>query len=125
LEAPSDPYSIFLQVAGHGHWIENRVLLDVPAKSAALRTQLSRSPRSFRYRRQNHGDRICLTHEFLNAGCQAAKRNDGTACAGGKPSHSLGAQPALLSETGLGLEAFAKDADGPPEAEYRRLFGQM
>jgi hypothetical protein len=65
-----------------------------------------------------------LTHEFLNAGCQAAKRNDGTACAGG--NHLITSERSrIIVRDRRGLEAFAKDADGPPEAEYRRLFGQM
>jgi hypothetical protein len=46
--------------------------------------------------------------------------------------HVLGGNHLITSERSRiivrdrrGLEAFARDADGPPEAEYRRLFGQM
>lgn len=149
LNAPSAPFSIFMQVAGSGYRLNAGLLSSVMVESLTLRNLLTRyaqtmsvqtsytalvnatqhvDQRLARWILMCHdrvdGDTIILTHEFL-AIMLAVRRQSVTE-----------ALP-LLEGTGLikaersrirvldrpGLIKFAGDSYGAPEAEYRRLMG--
>lgn len=145
------PYSIFMQVPGHGYRIANDALLSAIERSESLRQLLSRysyalsiqtaytglsnsvhhiDERLARWILMCHdrtsGDQIALTHEFLSV-MLAVRRSSVTTAL-----HVLEGKQLVYSERNLitmrdrrALEVFAGDAYGVPEQEYRRLIGSM
>jgi len=151
LDTAQTPYSIFMQVPGHGYRIANDVLRAAIGKSETLRTLLSRyayalsiqtaytglsnsvhhiDERLARWILMCHdrtpGDQIALTHEFLSV-MLAVRRSSVTTAL-----HVLEGNHLVYSERNLitirdrsALEIFAGDAYGVPELEYQRLIGPM
>jgi CRP-like cAMP-binding protein len=151
LETAQTPYSIFMQVPGHGYRISNDALRAAIRKSQTLRELLSRyayalsiqtaytglsnsvhhiDERLARWILMCHdrtpGDQIALTHEFLSV-MLAVRRSSVTTAL-----HVLEGNHLVYSERNLitirdrrALELFAGDAYGVPEQEYQRLIGPM
>jgi len=151
LDAVSSPYSIFMQIPGHGLRIRADVLRDAVAQSDSMRHLLSRyayalsvqtsytglsnsvhriDERLARWILMCHdrtsGDKIALTHEFLSV-MLAVRRSSVTTAL-----HVLEGKHLVYSERNLitvrdrrALELFAGDAYGVPEREYERLLGSM
>jgi CRP-like cAMP-binding protein len=151
LDTASTPYSIFMQVPGHGYRIRCEDLRGAIGESAKLRHLLSRyahalsvqtsytglsnsvhriDERLARWILMCHdrtaGDRIALTHEFLSV-MLAVRRSSVTTAL-----HVLEGLHLVYSERNLitvrdrpALERFAGDAYGVPEREYARLLGPM
>lgn len=151
LDTASTPYSIFMQVPGHGLRIETGVLRSALGRSETLRNLLSRyahalsvqtsytglsnsvhhiGERLARWILMCHdrtsGDRIALTHEFLSV-MLAVRRSSVTTAL-----HVLEGKHLVYSERNLitvrdrrALELFAGDAYGVPEREYERLLGSI
>lgn len=147
----STPYSIFMQVPGHGLRIASDALKQAAASDEDLNGLLSRyayalsvqtsytglsnsvhriDERLARWILMCHdrtsGDRIALTHEFL-AVMLAVRRSSVTTAL-----HVLEGNHLIYSERNLitirdrrALELFAGDAYGVPEREYERLLGPM
>jgi CRP-like cAMP-binding protein len=151
LDTVQTPYSIFMQVPGHGYRIANDTLRGAIGKSETLRKLLSRyayalsiqtaytglsnsvhhiDERLARWILMCHdrtpGDQIALTHEFLSV-MLAVRRSSVTTAL-----HVLEGNHLVYSERNLitirdrrALELFAGDAYGVPEQEYQRLIGSM
>jgi CRP-like cAMP-binding protein len=151
LDTAMTPYSIFMQVPGHGYRIDNDALRAAIEKSETLRKLLSRyayalsiqtaytglsnsvhhiDERLARWILMCHdrtpGDQIALTHEFLSV-MLAVRRSSVTTAL-----HVLEGNHLVYSERNLitirdrrALELFAGDAYGVPELEYQRLIGPM
>ena len=151
LDTASSPYSIFMQIPGHGLRIRTDVLRRAVAGSDSMRHLLSRyayalsvqtsytglsnsvhriDERLARWILMCHdrtsGDRIALTHEFLSV-MLAVRRSSVTTAL-----HVLEGKHLVYSERNLitvrdrrALELFAGDAYGVPEREYERLLGPM
>lgn len=151
LDTASTPYSIFMQVPGHGYRIACDDLRSILADSPRLRHLLSRyahalsvqtsytglsnsvhriDERLARWILMCHdrtsGDRIALTHEFLSV-MLAVRRSSVTTAL-----HVLEGNHLVYSERNLitvrdrqALERFAGDAYGVPEREYARLLGSL
>ena len=151
LDAVSSPYSIFMQIPGHGLRIRAETLRQAIARSDSMRHLLSRyayalsvqtsytglsnsvhriDERLARWILMCHdrtsGDRIALTHEFLSV-MLAVRRSSVTTAL-----HVLEGKHLVYSERNLitvrdrrALELFAGDAYGVPEREYERLLGVM
>lgn len=139
----------YVQVAGEGHRLKADIFVDLLARSDELKrlslistylhglqvtyTALSNAvhqvdERLARWLLMCHdrteGDEIALTHEFI-ALMLAVRRPSVTTAL-----HTLEGARFILAERGhitirdrKGLEDFAADAYGAPEAEYARLFG--
>lgn len=151
LDMVSTPYSIFMQIPGHGYRVPMATLRHAARSSDPLRDLLSRfahalsvqtsytglsnsvhriDERLARWILMCHdrtaGDRIALTHEFLSV-MLAVRRSSVTTAL-----HLLEGKHLLYSERNLitirdrkALELFAGDAYGVPEREYERLIGPM
>lgn len=150
LDTASTPYSIFMQIPGHGFRIRAEALRQAMANEG-LRHLLSRyayalsvqtsytglsnsvhhiDERLARWILMCHdrtsGDRIALTHEFLSV-MLAVRRSSVTTAL-----HVLEGKHLVYSERNLitvrdrrALELFAGDAYGVPEREYERLLGPI
>ena len=142
--------TVGIQVAGSAYRIERLALLDAVARSSSLRDVLVRfahvlmvqttytllanavhqiDERLARWLLMCHdrvsGDNIQLTHEFMSV-MLSVRRPSVT-----NTLHILEGNGYIRSDRGFvtivnraGLEAFAADAYGQPEVEYRRLLGQ-
>lgn len=151
LETPTTPYSIFMQIPGHGFRIRSEELREAARAKESLRNLLSRyayalsvqtsytglsnsvhhiDERLARWILMCHdrtsGDRIALTHEFLAVMLSVRRSSVTTAL------HVLEGEHLVYSERNLitvrdrqALELFAGDAYGVPEREYERLLGPM
>ena len=151
LDTASSPYSIFMQIPGHGLRISTEALGRAVREHDSLRHLLSRyayalsvqtsytglsnsvhriDERLARWILMCHdrtsGDRIALTHEFLSV-MLAVRRSSVTTAL-----HVLEGKHLVYSERNLitvrdrrALEIFAGDAYGVPEREYERLLGSM
>jgi len=151
LDSVSSPYSIFMQIPGHGLRLRTEMLREAVARSDSMRHLLSRyayalsvqtsytglsnsvhriDERLARWILMCHdrtsGDRIALTHEFLSV-MLAVRRSSVTTAL-----HVLEGKHLVYSERNLitvrdrrALELFAGDAYGVPEREYERLLGPM
>jgi len=151
LDTTSTPYSIFMQIPGHGYRLPMRVLREGVRASEPLRQMLSRfahamsvqtsytglsnsvhriDERLARWILMCHdrtsGDQIALTHEFLSV-MLAVRRSSVTTAL-----HVLEGKHLVYSERNLitirdrqALELFAGDAYGVPEREYERLIGPL
>lgn len=145
------PYQLLIQVSGTGHRIAAAALGDLMTRSAVLRTALGRylqtlgtqiaytalsnavhqiDERCARWLLMVHdrvdGDDIRLTHEFLSL-MLAVRRPSVTSAL-----HVLEGNGLIRAERGwvtirdrAALQAFAADAYGRSETEYRRLLGPM
>lgn len=143
------PMEIFMQVGGHGYGIAMNVLAEAMNESEALRAVLARyaqvlsvqtaftalsnavhsvDVRLARWLLMCHdrvdGDELPLTHDFISV-VLSVRRPSVT-----NSLHVLEGMYLIQSERGYvtirdrtRLEAFAADAYGQPEAEYRRLMG--
>lgn len=151
LDTASTPYSIFMQIPGHGFRIRSESLRRAAMANEGLRHLLSRyayalsvqtsytglsnsvhhiDERLARWILMCHdrtpGDRIALTHEFLSV-MLAVRRSSVTTAL-----HVLEGKHLVYSERNLitvrdrqALELFAGDAYGVPEREYERLLGPI
>ncbi|MCB1448332.1 MAG: Crp/Fnr family transcriptional regulator [Rhizobiaceae bacterium] len=151
LDTTATPYSIFMQIPGHGLRIRSETLRRIALRNENLRHLLSRyayvlsvqtsytglsnsvhhiDERLARWILMCHdrtsGDRIALTHEFLSV-MLAVRRSSVTTAL-----HVLEGKHLVYSERNLitvrdrrALELFAGDAYGVPEREYERLLGPM
>jgi CRP-like cAMP-binding protein len=145
------PNRIIIQVAGSGHRIGRAALIEAMDRSPSLRALLIRyvqalnvqtvftalsnavhpiEERLARWLLMCHdridGDEIGLTHEFMSVMLAVRRPSVTTAL------HVLEGNHFIRSERGWvticdrkGLEEFAQDAYGKPEAEYDRLIGSM
>ena len=140
-----------IQVPGNGHRIERVAFLDIVHRSRSLQaillrfiqttivqytyTTLSNSvhtidERLARWLLMCHdrceGDEIAMTHEFLSI-MLAVRRSSVTTSLGVLESNGFirGQRGLVTISDRPGLEDFAADAYGRPEAEYRRLLGPM
>ena len=143
------PHSTFMQMAGNGHRLASDDLRRLMAGSDTLHAILLRYVQSFliqsthtamsngsarlderlaRWLLMAHdravGDQLALIHEFL--ALMLGVQRPGVTVA----IHSLEKRGLIRATRGniavldrKGLEAAANDSYGPPEAEYRRLFG--
>lgn len=151
LDTASTPYSIFMQIPGHGYRLPTRLLREAVRVSEPLRQLLSHfahamsvqtsytglsnsvhriDERLARWILMCHdrtsGDQIALTHEFLSV-MLAVRRSSVTTAL-----HVLEGKHLVYSERNLitirdrqALELFAGDAYGVPEREYERLIGPL
>ena len=151
LDTASTPYSIFMQIPGHGFRLPLDALRQAVTEDEELRHLLSRyahalsvqtsytglsnsvhhiDERLARWILMCHdrtsGDRIALTHEFLSV-MLAVRRSSVTTAL-----HVLEGKHLVYSERNLitvrdrrALELYAGDAYGVPEREYERLLGAM
>ncbi len=151
LDGETSPFAIFMQVGGAGHRIRSTILVQLLEESAPLRKLLSRYAQSqlvqtaytalsnsthhieerlarwiLMCHDRTDGNEIALTHEFLSVMLAVRRPSVTTAL------HVLEGNGFILAERGLitirnraALEAFASDAYGIPEREYRRLVEQM
>ena len=151
LGADRAPQRIIVQVAGEGHRVAAPVLRDALAASPALRDLLLRyvqamavqtaytalsnavhqiDERLARWLLMSHdrvgGHELLLTHEFLSVMLAVRRPSVTTAL------HVLEGNRVIRAERGVitvtdrgGLEEFAADAYGRPEAEYERLIGPL
>jgi len=145
------PFKVFMQIAGYGHRIRNDDLFEALKHSHSMRRLLSRyaqtlfvqtaytalsnathriDERLARWILMVHdrtvGDRLLLTHDFLAEMLNVRRPSVTTAL------HMLEGYRFIIAERGLvtvrdraGLEAFAGDAYGAPEREFKRLIGAM
>jgi CRP-like cAMP-binding protein len=150
-DTASTPYSIFMQIPGHGLRIRSDLLRQLAGADGDLHRLLSRyayalsvqtsytglsnsvhriDERLARWILMCHdrtvGDRIALTHEFLSV-MLAVRRSSVTTAL-----HVLEGNQLIYSERNLitirdrkALEVFAGDAYGVPEREYERLLGPI
>ncbi|MGV8855181.1 MAG: Crp/Fnr family transcriptional regulator [Devosia sp.] len=151
LESGSHVHAIFMQIAGHGLRIRVAALGAALARSAPMRSLFTRygqtlatqtaftalsnavhhvEERLARWILMCH-DRtdeqsIDLTHDFLSTMLAVRRPSVTTAL------HVLEGKHLIISTRGVimvrdreALEAFARDAYGPPEQEYRRLIGPL
>ncbi|HZF42768.1 MAG TPA: Crp/Fnr family transcriptional regulator [Sphingomonadaceae bacterium] len=146
-----EPFEILIQMPGAGFRIEAAALRDVLPRAPSLRTLLDLylqalstqtgytalsnavhqiDERCARWLLMMHdrvdGDDIQLTHEFLSLMLAVRRPSVTTAL------HVLEGRGLIRAERGwvtvrdrAGLEAFAADAYGRSETEYRRLLGAM
>lgn len=151
LESGSHVHAIFMQIAGRGLRIPVAALAAALAQSAPMRDLFTRygqtlatqtaftalsnavhhvEARLARWILMCHdrtdGQSVDLTHEFLSAMLAVRRPSVTTAL------HVLEGQHLIVSTRGLivvrdreALEAFAKDAYGMPEQEYRLLIGPL
>lgn len=149
LDSRSDPFAIFMQVAGAGFRVEARTLSDLLLTDRALHYLLMRYAQSLAVQSaytalsnavhhiherlarwilmchdRTDGNEISLTHEFLSFMLAVRRPSVTTAL------HVLEGNKLIYSERGLiiirdraALEVFAKDAYGECEREYERLIG--
>jgi CRP-like cAMP-binding protein len=149
LDAGSDPFAIFMQVAGAGFRIEATALSKLLAEDREMQqlflryaqalavqgayTALSNAVHHIHERLarwilmchdRTDGNEISLTHEFLSIMLAVRRPSVTTAL------HVLEGNKLIYSERGViiirdrrGLELFAKDAYGECEREYERLIG--
>ena len=145
------PFEVLIQMPGAGFRIDASALRDVLPRAPSLRTVLDLylqtlstqtgytalsnavhqiDERCARWLLMMHdrvdGDEIQLTHEFLSLMLAVRRPSVTTAL------HVLEGRGLIRAERGwvtvrdrAGLEAFAADAYGRSEAEYRRLLGPM
>lgn len=149
--AKTVPYEIVMQIGGDGH----RIPVDEFSRIFSERVELRRLVMCFAHTMfiqtaytalsnaihqvderlarwilmchdRTDGDEIALTHDFLSIMLAVRRPSVTTAL------HVLEGNRLIVSERGLitvrdrkGLEAFASDAYGIPEAEYRSIFGPM
>ena len=150
LGATSLPFAIFMQMAGHGHRIENVHLFAAYSESISLRNLLNRYVQASTiqtaytaFSNANHrieqrlarwvlmchdrsdDDTIALTHEFLSIMLGVRRQSITTTL------HDLEGKRLITSARGSmivrdrsGLEALAADAYGIPEREYDTLIRQ-
>ena len=143
--------NVNIQVAGSAHSIDRLTLLDAVARSASLRDTLIRfaqvmmvqttytllanavhqiDERLARWLLMCHdrlpGDNLRLTHEFMSIMLSVRRPSVTNAL------HVLEGNGYIKADRGdvtivdrAALEAFAADAYGQPEAEYRRLLGPL
>jgi CRP-like cAMP-binding protein len=143
--------SVIIQVMGRGHRIELVAFQQILDKSATVRSLVTRyaqvmhvqtsftalsnavhaiDERLARWLLMCHdrveNDEIALTHDFISIMLAVRRPSVTTAL------HVLEGNGFIRSERGYitirnrkGLEEFASDAYGKPEAEYRRLIGPM
>jgi hypothetical protein len=151
MHVPTTPYSIFMQVAGHGHRIQSMRLSHAADESLALRTLLLRYAQTMAVQAsftalsnatgnieqrlarwllmcQDRSDSniIALTHAFLSIMLAVRRQSITTAL------HVLEGRYLITAERNQitirdrpGLEAFAGGAYGPAEDDYRRLVGSF
>lgn len=151
LNAGSSPYSIFMQVAGHGYRLQSALLAHAIAESSTLRNLLSRyaqamsvqtaftaltnashhiEERLARWILMCHDrvdtETINLTHDFLSIMLSIRRQSVTTALhvLEGKHLVSNGRGHITVRDR-KGLEEFAGDAYGQPEEEYTRLIGTI
>lgn len=151
LGAASTPYSIFMQIPGHGYRIPVAALRYAVYSSEPLRDLLSRyayalsvqtsytglsnsvhriDERLARWILMCHdrtaGDRIALTHEFLSVMLAVRRSSVTTALHVLEGKHLVYSERNLITvRDRMALELFAGDAYGVPEREYQRLIGPM
>ena len=145
------PMEIFMQVGGHGYRIGVPALAAAMSESASLRTMLTQyahvlsvqtaftalsnavhpvDVRLARWLLMCHdridGDEMPLTHDFISVMLSVRRPSVTNAL------HVLEGKYLIQSERGYvtirdrkGLEDFAADAYGKPEAEYHRLIGKL
>jgi CRP-like cAMP-binding protein len=149
LNAGSAPFSIFMQVPGHGYRIQSIQLALALNESFTLRNLLSRyvqtvsvqtaftalsnatrhiEERLARWILMCHdrvdGDSIALTHDFLSIMLAVRRQSVTTALHMLEGKHLISADRGLVTiRNRRELELFAGDSYGQPEAEYRRLIG--
>ena len=151
LGSDRSPQRVEIQVPGTAHRIERAALVEAMERSASLRGLLLRfaqvqllqsgftalsnavhpiDERLARWLLMCHdrtaGDEMALTHEFLSLMLAVRRPSVTTAL------HVLEGNGFIRAERGYitirdrrGLEEFARDAYGRPEAEYRRLIGPL
>jgi len=151
LDTDRTPHRIFMQVAGTGYYVSADDLSNILDKHGSIRNLLLRYVQTYstqttytalantvcsteerlaRWLLMSHdrqdSDEIPLTHDFLSL-MLGVRRPSVTIAL-----HSLEGLGLIKSTRGLivirrraGLEDFAGSAYGAPEAEYRRLIGQL
>lgn len=145
------PFRVFVQVEGHGLRLLNDRLFDALGESRSLRRILSRYAQALfvqtgytalsnasqsvdrRLARwllmvhdRTEGDALSVTHDFLSSMLNVRRQSVTTSL------HVLEGERLVQSSRRLvtirdrnGLEAFAGDAYGASEAEFKRLIGSM
>jgi len=147
LGAASLPFAIFMQVAGHGHRIENVHLIAAYSESISLRSLLNKYVQASTiqtaytaFSNANHqieqrlarwilmchdrsdGDTIALTHEFLSIMLGVRRQSVTTTLHDLEGKHLItSARGSMIVRDRIGLEALASDAYGIPEREYDTL----
>lgn len=151
MQAPTAPYSVFMQIAGRGHRIRITHLSHALEVSFDLRSLLLRfaqvmsvqssytalsnatdniEQRLARWLLMCHdrldGNPVNLTHSFLSTLLAVRRQSITMALHVLEGHHLVVAKRNLISlRNRKGLEEFAGTAYGPAEDEYRRLIGQL
>jgi CRP-like cAMP-binding protein len=150
LGAASSPYSVFMQVAGFGHRIENAYLLAACSQSVALRGLLTRYAQAAAVQTaytaytnaadhierrlarwllmcldRTDGNTVTLTHESLSTMLAVRRQSVTTTLHMMEGKHAIRSTRGEVTVTDRRrLEALAGEAYGPAEREYHTLVGR-